>query len=307
MSAPVDTIVVVDCTNFNQTSANNYKNVSIAEAIPDTPVLTFSRYEILNQLVRKIYFDFDGIPDTPEGEKIPDEFMIEWIKFMDEYTKTNKFSNIKYVKTTNHHSTTHNGFSAHVICWNVCCECDSLKNSLILFTSTEAGKRFSPYVDLVVYSRLRLFKLPNFIGIPMTDENNYHVMDPNDTDKTHYIIQLTKGIERLEFRCAVPKALRRKAKKQMISPGNGAFYAQLCQTMEEFRQVFVEKKTKPYNTETIEAQIKELLDSNDIKETDKARLRKYVPVKSEQIAMAESLVKLIWSKYKFVTAVKVNQ
>ena len=115
---------------------------------------------------------------------------------------------------------------------------------------------------------------------------------------------MTEGVERLNFRCVVPKALRRKAKKQMISPGNGAFYAQLCHTMEEFRQIFVEKKTKTYDTSIIETQVKELLESDMIKEADKARLRKYTPVGLERIAMTESLVKLICAKYKFHPSVE---
>lgn len=299
-------VVVVDCTDYTQSSAKNYKELSLSQVIPDDVITLFARFEILQYNRRRIYLDIDGVPITPECEDLPDRIFLAWCKWMNAYTKSNKFDDCKYVKTTNYKSTTHEGFSSHIICWNKSCSMTDLKDSLILFTNSPEGKQYAKYIDLSVYSSLRLFKLPNFIGIPMTDNDNYHRMDPRDTNKEHYIIQHDTDTEYLQFRCAVPKTLRRKAKKQIISPTNGAFYAQLFQAMDEFRQIFVEKKSKAYDDSKIDNQIKQLIEHPTVSESDKNRLRKYQPIHHEQAAMAESLVKLVCSKYGIVLKVETN-
>ena len=292
-----DTIQVIDCTDFHQCTPNNYKEIPITEAIPAEPQLQFSRYEILDTYCRKVYFDFDGIPDDGQHEDIPDKFVKEWVRWMHSkgFLKT---EDVKYVKTTNHASTAHKGFSAHVILWEYMMDITQLKNSIILFTNTiEEGKPFREYVDIRVYTSLRLFKLPNFIGIPMTDVNNYHRMDPNDLEPTHYIIQLIKDATLITAYFKMPRGLLKSAKKQGHSQTNAKYYAQLAEILQHLEQVFVEKKSKVYNEEDLGKELQSLIDNPNVKEEDKNILRKYLPIKADTLPLVNSFVTLVKSKY----------
>ena len=286
-------IKIIDLTDFHQARPNNYKEIDINEAIPDTPNLQISRYEVLNYYIRKVHFDFDGLPDTPEGREIPDNFVKAWAKWM--YGQSLIPSEeIKYVKTTNSASATHKGFSSHIICYEYSMDYQQIKNSIIKFIETTEGSQFKNYVDVAIYTRLRLFKLPNFIGIPMDNPDNYHRLDPRDLNKEHYIIQHIEGLTHITSKFYLTKSERRQSKKAMHSNGNGELYIQIARAIE---QAFIDKISKTYNGTTINEQLQSLINNPNISETDKTILQKYTPYDESKAPLINSLITLVKTKY----------
>ena len=290
-------VLVVDCTDFNQNTPRNYKELDIHQAIPQTPITTFSRYEVLRESERRVYFDIDGVPEGEDVEQLPDRFVKAWAKFMKQQGFLED-ENIRFVKTINHNSSTHEGFSSHIICYDYRMEMNALRNSVIMFVNTEEGKEFEPYVDTVVYSRIRLFKLPHFIGIPMNDINNFHELDPRDNDSTHYIVQYTKETELLRAKFRVPKTLRKKAK--CTSEPNFQFYAQVAKHLDELTQVLIDKQKadRIYSVEELTKILIPLIRNEKLSEADKARLSRYIPINTEKAAIIVSLCRLVKQKYR---------
>ena len=291
----VEMITVIDCVRFDENQAKNYKEVPIDQAFPLNYVITStSRYEILRNQWRKVYFDVDGVPDTPENQDLPVRFVKGWCKWIANFTHRPELENMKYVITMNHDSVNHNGLSAHIVCWEYAMVATEIKNSVIMFcNTTDEGAEFKDYVDLVVYSQLRLFKLPNYVGIPIDNKKNYHKIDPNDTNIEHYVIQSTKNCKNIDTRIKVPRKVRKEVKKQAISPANGVFYAKLVKVMQNIEQVVVEKRTKSYDLKKIEYQVNQLLENPNVSERAKNKLRGYVPIKDDEIPLVEHLVNMV--------------
>ena len=287
-------VIVFDCTEFTQNSRQKYKEIEASEAIPATPELSFSRYEVLESSNRKVHFDFDGLPDTPEGEQIPDRFVSAWTQFMIKSGFLQN-ENTKYVKTSNHHSTAHEGFSSHVICYEYSMHFTCLKNSIIMFVNSDEGKEFEPYVDTAIYSSLRLFKLPNFIGLPIGNNENYHRLDPNDNNPAHYLIQLTEGTTQIQAHFKIPKTLAKKAKR--FSQDNRVFYKQMVVALQELRNVFVEKRSIDYDENELTKKLESLIANENVSQDDKARLQKYLPVQKDRTPIVASLIHLVEQKY----------
>lgn len=298
----VETVSVIDCVNFNENSARNYKEVPLDQVFPlNYVVLSTSRYEVLFKNWRKIYFDLDKIENKPENKDIAVRFITAWKKWLANYTKRPELENMKYVITTNTNSATHPGLSFHIICYEYSMQATELKNSIIMFCNgTEEGKEFKEIVDISVYSHKRLFKVPNYTGIPLGDPENYHHMDPTDNNIEHYIIQSTGKCQQINIHIKVPKNIRAAAKKQIISPLNGEFYAKLATTMEELKQVFVEKRTKSYSFKHLEYELNMLIQSPLISERAKNKLTSYQPLTNENLPMVEHLVKLIKEKFNII-------
>lgn len=289
------TIRIVDCTNFNQASRRNHKNCLIQDAIPSTVETSFSRYEVLNIPFRTVYFDLDGIPDDENAENVPDEFVQAWFAFMKK-SKFIKQDNIKYVRTKNHASPTHRGFSSHVICYELQMHVCDLRDSVIMFGLTEEGKRFKDFVDTCVYSKYRLFKLPNFIGIPMNDPNNYHHMDERDSDPTHYIIQLYDSKHPKKTILAhftVPEDARKAA---TIRSQNDR--TEIVKQLKEIKQAIVDPEQHKLNEEKekVDKLIKGLFESSKVSEHDKQILRSFVEKSQNAPMSVKGLCRIILNK-----------
>lgn len=301
------TINIVDCTDYTQCSANNYKQIPLTEAFSfDTPELSFSRYEVLNNQERKIYLDFDGLPETEEGENMPKNFITDFEPYLISTLPENEKENwepLKCVITKNHDSTSHKGYSSHVIIYNYSININDIKTLLIGFFHTEKGTKYDGYVDLIVYSTLRLFKLPNFIGIPMTNVNNYHRPDPDDNEIEHYIIQYIIGCKCLHPNVRIPRRWIKQANRKQARGGHGsdqnakfymALYEKICET---YKAINI-KESKSYDKDDISRKIDVLLENPDISEHDKNKIRYRKDVFANSPAITESLIKQIAYKYK---------
>lgn len=104
--------------------------------------------EVLSQQKRKIYLDVENIPfDEPN---VIDDIISKFTLFM-------KIIPDNYCLTYNKNSTQHNGLSYHVIFPYVMNIYD-MKKSVIMFKTQ--NPEYENFIDISVYSTLRLFRLP---------------------------------------------------------------------------------------------------------------------------------------------------
>ena len=182
-------ITVIDTTAYTQCSPRNYKQIPIEDAIPKEPCLTYSRYEVLQQKIRKMYFDFDGIPDNNFG--LIREFIDDYNAYIisKEYVK----EPIEFICTVNSNSPNHPGIGSHIIAKRNTMDATKQHTILLGFLSENPNAdKYKPYLDTSVYSVRQLFKLPHFIGLPMINTENYHCMLDAE-NPTDYIIQKITG------------------------------------------------------------------------------------------------------------------
>ena len=178
-------ITVIDTTAYAHCSPRNYKQLPVDQVIPEQPCTEYSRYEVLQQKIRKMYFDFDGIPD--DNIQLLRDFIEDYNTFLilKDYIK----EPIDFVSTINTRSPNHPGIGSHIIARSVTMDAVKQHTLLLGFLSEfEGAEKYKSYVDTSVYSVRQLFKLPHFIGLPMVDNENYHAM-MNTEDRTEYIIQ----------------------------------------------------------------------------------------------------------------------
>ena len=291
-------VEVVDCTDFTQCRSDSYKFVPVENAFSfDTPELSFSRYEVLKNQYRKMYFDIDGVEDTPENQNIAQDFMRDYEEYLKTLVKLPE--PLKYVITTNKNSTGHPGIGFHVIVWNYHMDYKKQYITLIGFKETSKGQRYAKYVDTVVYSSLRLFKLPNFIGIPMNNVENYHRPDPSDKNIEHYLIQSLNGTQLLEHRLHVPQDWVRKERKVLGANGlasstNWKFYNTLMTVIKEFQQPKSKTEDKRLNPGFLNNNANILMNSPQVSEADKKRLSMVMKRKGLLLA---SVIEQLCHKY----------
>ena len=210
-------ITVIDTTAYAHCSPKNYKQIPIQDAIPSEPCLTYSRYEVLQQKIRKIYFDFDGVPE--DKSELIREFIADYNKYMisKEYIK----ESIEFVLTTNSHSPNHPGIGSHIIAKNTTMDATKQHDILLCFLSESVNTdKYKEYLDTSVYSVRQLFKLPHFIGLPMVDMENYHHMLSTD-NITDYLIQNITGCKYLNPNITCKKEWRKAEKRiSFIPKGN---------------------------------------------------------------------------------------
>ena len=221
-------ITVIDTTTYAHCSPRNYKQIPIEDAIPKEPCLTNSRYEVLQQKIRKIYFDIDGVPD--------DDILLIY-SFIDDYnayiiSKGYVKEPIKFVYTDNSNSPNHPGIGSHIIAKSASMDATKQHTILLGFLSEfPNADEYKAYIDTSVYSVRQLFKLPNFIGLPMVNTKNYHRMLDAEIP-TEYIIQNITGCTYIDpvIEC---KQEWRKAEKRLsfIPKGNNMIVKALYDTI----------------------------------------------------------------------------
>ena len=308
-------IKVVDCTEFAQCRKDMYKSIPIESVFSfDTVEMNFSRYEILNNDVRKLYFDIDGVPLM--NENLVHEFMHTYEEFFK--TKINDASNtftepFKYVITSNKNSSTHPGLSHHVIVWNYSMDYLEQKHILNMFKNSTAGTKYIKYVDSSVYSSLRLFKVPNFIGIPINaNPENYHRPDASDRNISHYLIQYTTDTQRLRI---IPGVKREEYHQNLLTKNNTAsntnweFCIQLYNLIkslgaEQFDEELSKRKSFRIHSRNERKSIKEkwianavnfIIESEFISKNDKKKIVRIAKTGNDKLIIA--LVYQICRKY----------
>ena len=289
-------ITVIDLKAYTEASSKNYKQIPIENAIPATVCTEFSRYEVLRACRRKLYFDIDGVPE--DKPKLIDDFIKAYNNFLIQNHIVNK--PLSFIKTTNGASETHRGLSYHLICPTHCAPYFQQRDALLAFKHTEEGKPFNDYADTSVYSKLRLFKLPNFIGIPMTNPENYHRMDPTYPNSKDYIIQDTDGCQCINMHFSIQKGWRKTSVR--ISPLLQAVVK--LATLLENPQAPKKENATPikYSFEDIIKRIDALLSKTSISALDRKMLqdlRNECGNENSNIpTIANGLLSLLEEKYK---------
>lgn len=201
----------VDATDFSQCSPSKYKTTRcMNELVPETPCLEYSRYEVLQQRIRKIYFDIDGIKD--DDFSIVRNFADSYNEFM--MSKGYIKEPIDFACTINSASTNHSGLSSHIVAVKSSMDVEKQHAVLLEFLSEYPGAdKFRDYVDTSVYSKRQLFKLPHFIGLPMGNMDNYHHVVGNGK-LTDFVIQHTLDCKYINPN-VTKKPEHRKAEKKI--------------------------------------------------------------------------------------------
>lgn len=206
-------ITVVDITDYTQNRYKNYKSIRMEEAIPANVCLDYSRFEILRQTMRRLYIDIDGVKGVND-----DSYVKEFIKLFNKFIISSGYAKepIEFVYTTNFNSAAHPGAGYHLFAKSV--QMNYTKNRLLLAEFINENPQYSKTVDFSIYSNKQLYKMPNFIGIPMVNPMNYHTMvDPSNP--LLYIVQNTNG-------CSVfdPTLKKFKAKSKKVAVGRNISY-----------------------------------------------------------------------------------
>ena len=307
-------ISIVNCTEFAQCRKDMYETIPIESAFSfDSVERNFSRYEVLSNTIRKLYFDIDGIPLTDEN--LVHEFMREYEEFFK--TKIKNISSdftepFKYVITSNKNSSTHPGLSYHIIVWNYCMYYLDQKRILSIFKNSSAGTKYIQYIDTSVYSSLRLFKVPNFIGIPIdANPENYHRPDASDKNISHYIIQDTSNTKQLHIIDGIKREeyQQNALVKNNLSNMNWEFCIQLYNLIksldtEQFdkklneRKLFrkdARNKNKHIEEQNIANEINYILNCELISRNDKNKLVKIAKMRNNNLISA--LIEQLRRKY----------
>lgn len=212
-------ITVVDVTNFNQASPRNYKQIPLADAIPAIPCTEYSRYEVLQQKIRKLYFDLDGIPN--DDAKLLRDFIEDYNRYL--INKEIITDPIEFVATINTNSSNHPGIGSHIIAKSITMDAAKQHTLLLAFLSEfEGAEKYKKYVDTSVYSGRQLFKLPHFIGLPMINLENYHCMTDTE-NRTDYIIQKITDCKYLNPNIHPNKEWKKAEKHLSYTPNRGTY------------------------------------------------------------------------------------
>lgn len=210
-------ITIVDVTDFAQCSPRRYKQIPVEDAIPEEPIKEYSRYEVLQQKIRKMYFDLDGIPN--DNSKLLRDFIEDYNQYL--INKEIIKEPIEFVATINTNSTNHPGIGSHIIAKSV--TMDAVKQHAILLgflSEFQGAEKYKDYIDTSVYSGRQLFKLPHFIGLPMVDPENYHCMTDTE-NKSDYVIQKITNCTYLNPNISAKKEWKKAEKHISYIPRRG--------------------------------------------------------------------------------------
>lgn len=140
---------------------------------------TYSLFEVLSSDKYFIfYFDIECIPiDQPD---LIYEIVSTLSNFIEE---TSKINIGRFALTMNTNSSTHEGLSYHLYfpCYKT--TQSNILGLLTQFLAWEEYKKYSPYIDMSVYSHNRLFRSPNQKGIGkngIVKENDVHRVQHGD-------------------------------------------------------------------------------------------------------------------------------
>lgn len=208
----------IDATDFSHCSPRSYKHTrNINDLIPSTLCTEYSRYEVLQQQIRKIYFDVDGVKD--EDFSLVRNFADSYNEFM--MSKGYIKEPIEFAYTINTASANHSGLSSHIVAVKTTMDAKKQHTVLLEFLSEHPGAdKFRDYVDTSVYSKRQLFKLPHFIGLPIGNMENYHNV-VGDSKLTDFVIQHTLNCKYINPNMTEKPEHRKAERKLSYIPQRG--------------------------------------------------------------------------------------
>lgn len=223
----------------------------IQSAMNDINDTTTCTLEVLTTLNRKIYLDIENVPD--DKPDLINQIVTDFMTFMN--------INGSYCLTYNKNSAQHEGLSYHVIIPYVM-RLGELKQCVIMFKTRYP--EYDDYVDELVYSTLRLFRLPNQGKVTGKgiDNDDAHILMKGTLEEA--FIQITDGFPLLtgehlpngynEFNTKSEEKMKKKKHKRS---GNHTMLQFTDSIMSEFNKL---KDT----VVSIQSQNEKLLKMNDI-------------------------------------------
>ena len=218
-------ITVVDCYySYTEAKQRNYRKYNIKDVVDawknHAVISNVSRYEILKELIRRIAFDIEKIPtDQPE-------LIYQIIKDLQRFLVDKGVCKEppKYVLTFNSGSKNHEGLSYHLIFYEYSMHYNVQRALVLAFVNSDYGNKYIEYIDCTLYSSVRLFKLPYYIGIIKangemqldTNKDNYHRIMTKDVPESAFVIQYTKDAKYVTHDFEVKPEWYQKERK--ISP-----------------------------------------------------------------------------------------
>lgn len=225
LSTSDDLITVVDChSSYFEARRRNYKKFSVSEVVNDwkshSVHMDVSRYEILDKVIRRIHFDIEKIPtDQPK-------LIYKLIEDLQKFLVDKKICKEppKYALTHNSGSVNHEGLSYHLIFYEYSMHYNVNRALVLAFVNSDYGKNYIDYIDSSIYSCVRLFKLPYYVGIIKVNDvmqldsnkENYHRIVTTDVPESSFIIQYTKDAKYLTYDFDIKPEWYQKERK--ISP-----------------------------------------------------------------------------------------
>lgn len=146
----MNNIVLISCKqSYRENNETNYKYYhSIDETMSEVLDDTSCTFEVLKEEIRKIYLDIEKVQDENTINNLINDLM----KFL-------KITDVdNYVLTENKGSGQHSGLSYHLILPYKIIISDMVR---LIVSFTIEHPEYSKYVDVGVYDKRRLFRLPN--------------------------------------------------------------------------------------------------------------------------------------------------
>lgn len=182
-------IYTIAITSYLQNRRNKWMRERVSDVIESiklydiskVPNTTTSKYEVLREETRKIYFDIERIPH--DDKTLIHQMLADINTFFRKKCGDQMHEDMKFILTYNKSSANHIGKSYHVYCMNYCMSYKQLRHIVCEFVNTD-GEKYKDYIDCSVYSKNRLFKMPYYIGLAQnntksqldTNRDNHHVI-----------------------------------------------------------------------------------------------------------------------------------
>ena len=192
--------------SFRENIRRNYIHIHLPTLIEDilshykNPINDYSIYEVLDGVhLRRFYFDIEKITEDKEtkAKQIVIDIAENFSKFiLNNYDDKN--IKVYYHITTNINSPTHKGYSFHLIFPFICANYKDMNYIVVEFL--EEYPEYKDYIDLVVYSRVRLFKLPCYFGIVMDRNNGTEEISDINSNNYHKLDEKCNNLSEKEFK-----------------------------------------------------------------------------------------------------------
>jgi len=165
-----------------------------------------SFYEILDLYTpTKLYFDIENINSNEK------DFIYNIIRDLKKFVKNTTISDknpngielTDYVLTINNESPSHDGLSYHLIFNHYFLRPIGIKSLVLNFI--EKYPIYADYIDVVVYSKNRLFKSVNQLGIDGNVNNKHILVEGNIEDS---IIQNIKNCKEFDYNYSIPESMK---------------------------------------------------------------------------------------------------
>lgn len=198
----------IDIDSYYHASKNKYINGTLEQLIQTAKTSSNTTLEILNNIMRRLYFDIENIP--VEKPELINEIIEALAKMVD-------IDPTKYALTINKHSSQHKGLSYHLY---FPYKLENYKIRCLVNDFKTENEELGQYFDDCVYNNGRLFRLPEQkgCGFGSSEDDKHEIVHGTFED---CVIQNLNGLPTLEYRIKhVGKYIPTQKKFQRFNTSN---------------------------------------------------------------------------------------